>query len=248
MRRACERRMRLGWWQRTLCLKSPSALDNDRSPFTRPSTMKPPACRIRCLSAATLGLWSRESGSGTPARHRTARESPTLATVSERCVTSNATRVVPHAHAGRPQWRKSASICRITSASCCATCHASSPSVGAWHLSACRRSRSGSSSAAQREQNLPPWPSSTAKQPKSGLSSSVTTSSSMDKRQPRSPECAAPATTAVAGSTVEPVFFVETQRLSMAPCLTQPSRARGARALKTFTASSATHPGLSRSR
>jgi hypothetical protein len=101
--------------------KSPNARERAKSPLTRPSTMKPPAWSMRSRSAVTFGLWSRERGSATPARQRTARESPTFATVSERRVTRSETNVEPHAHAGLPQVRRSASIRRTASDSCCAT-------------------------------------------------------------------------------------------------------------------------------
>ena len=61
-----------------LKMKSPSARDRAKLPFTRLNSTQPPAATIRFASLSFAGLWSKLSGSATPDTQATARESPTL--------------------------------------------------------------------------------------------------------------------------------------------------------------------------
>ena len=64
-----------------LKLKSPSALDKAKLPFTRPFSTYPPAFLIRCSSMECLGLWSCDNGIAFPSLVLiTALESPALLT------------------------------------------------------------------------------------------------------------------------------------------------------------------------
>ena len=62
-----------------LYTKSPRARETARSPLTRLNLTCDPAASIRAFSSGLYGLWSCESGTASPPRARTARESPVLA-------------------------------------------------------------------------------------------------------------------------------------------------------------------------
>mmetsp|Transcript_2336 Transcript_2336/g.5225 ORF Transcript_2336/g.5225 Transcript_2336/m.5225 type:complete len:272 (-) Transcript_2336:1024-1839(-) len=57
---------------------SPNARDTASSPMTRLWMMNPPAALIRAASSSRDGLWSSESGTASPLRQSTVRESPTF--------------------------------------------------------------------------------------------------------------------------------------------------------------------------
>mmetsp|Transcript_1081 Transcript_1081/g.4830 ORF Transcript_1081/g.4830 Transcript_1081/m.4830 type:complete len:240 (+) Transcript_1081:437-1156(+) len=75
--------------------RSPMARESAKEPLTRPSCTNPPAFMILARSSSSIGLWSRESATAVPRRHRTARESPAFATIKSSPRTTATTQVDP---------------------------------------------------------------------------------------------------------------------------------------------------------